>query len=112
MSLKGGMSATELFDTIDDARKGKKKAIKKLNEYVQKGSISTQEYNKLMTAYRINKDKKDMELSRKIKSVLSVVILFVSMLCGLVYVIEQHGKGTAVLYIFLWVWAISYALSS
>lgn len=62
--------------------------------------------------HRINEDKKDREISRKIKSVLSVVILFVSMLCGLVCVIEQYGKGVALLYIFLWLWAISYALSN
>ena len=33
-SLKGGISATELFDTVDNARKGKKKAVDKLSKYV------------------------------------------------------------------------------
>ena len=42
MSLKGGISATELFNAIDDARKGKKKAIKKLSDHYQKGFLSTE----------------------------------------------------------------------
>lgn len=112
MSLKGGISDTELRNTIVNTRKGKKKAINKLSEYVEKGSISTELYNKLITEYRLNKDKKNREMARKIKSLLSGVILFVSMMCGLLYVIEQYGKGTAVWYIFLWIWAFSFALSN
>ena len=116
MSLKGGMSATELFDTIDDARKGKKKAIKKLSEHHQKGYLSTEEYNKILTEYRINKDKKDRERSRKIKDVLCGVVaffvLFGSFANTLGEIVVQHGKGIAFWYFFLWIWAFFYALSS
>ena len=50
-SLKGGMSATELFETVDDARKGKKSAISKLSKYVDNGAMSTELYNELIEKY-------------------------------------------------------------
>lgn len=110
MSLKGGMPFTELFDTIDDARKGKKSAINKLKE-----SLSPKMYEELVGKYEfidcIKKDKKYREASRKVKSILAVIILFVSMLCGLVYVTEQFGKETAILYILLWIWSISFVVN-
>lgn len=59
-----------------------------------------------------SKEEEDRATSRNIKSIFSVVILFVSMLCGLAYIIEHYGKGVAVWYVFLWVWAISYALQN
>lgn len=94
----------------------KKRAEEQLRKPVEDGIISTNHYNKSTEKYsaihRTNEGKKDRELSRKRKSGLSVVILFISMLCGLVYVIEQYGKGVALLYIFLWLWAISYVLSN
>ena len=113
MSLKGGMSDRELLDAIDDARKGKKKALDKLSKYAESGLISAERYEELVgkeCIERIKKYKKRRDKSQKIKSVLAVIILFVSMLCGLAYLIEQYGKGVAVLYIFLWVWSLSYAL--
>lgn len=50
-SLKGGMSATEFFDTIDDARKGKKKAVDRLSKYVDDGIMSTEVYNQLIEEF-------------------------------------------------------------
>ena len=50
-SLKGGMSATEFFDTIDDARKGKKKAVDRLSKYVDEGIMSTEVYTELIEKY-------------------------------------------------------------
>ncbi len=50
-SLKGGVSATELFDTVDDARKGKKKAVNKLAEFVESGAMSTELYDALIGEY-------------------------------------------------------------
>ena len=78
MSLKGEISHTELLNTIDDARKGKKKAIKKLSERHQKGFLSTEEYNKILTEYRINK-------SRKIKALLCIVLLVSLSVIAVVY---------------------------
>ena len=101
VSFKGHIKHKELLDTINGVKKGNKKAVEKLSGYAEKGIISTELYNKLMIEYRINKDKKDRAMARKMKSVLSVVILFVSMLCGLAYLIEQYGKGVGVLYVFL-----------
>lgn len=108
MSLKGGLSDIEIRNAISS---------NKLHEYVDKGIITPEKYDELLEIYSITRpdaDKKDREKPRKRKktlySIVSVVILFVSMLCGLAYLIGQYGKGIAVLYIFLWVWAISYAL--
>ena len=82
MSLKGGLSCTEIRNALDSNT---------LHEYVDKGIITSEKYNQLLEIYgvthHINKDKKERELSRKIKSVLSVVILFISILCGLAYLI-------------------------
>ena len=107
MSLKGGLSDTEIRNAIAD---------NKLHEYVDKGIISKEKYNILLEIYgsgpRTSKEKEDRELSERIKGALSSVILFVSMLCGLVYIIEQYGKGSGVWYIFLWIWAVSYAISN
>ena len=109
------MWSKEIVAAVEDYKNGKRNSKKKLRKFVNR-EISEYYYNELIERYstfhRINKDKKDRELSRKIKSVLSVAILWISMLCGLVYVIEQHGKSAAVWYISLWIWAFSYALSN
>ena len=68
-SLKGGMSATELFDTVDDARKGKRKAIDKLSRYVDSGALSTEFYNELIEKYGAipsgEKPHRDIQVPRK-----------------------------------------------
>ena len=51
LSLKGSVSATELLDTIDDIRDGKKKAVDKLAHYVDSGAISTELYDELVEKY-------------------------------------------------------------
>ena len=68
-SLKGGMSATEFFDTIDDARKGKKKAVDKLAKYVDDGVMSTELYTELIEKYGAihtgEKPSRDIQVPRK-----------------------------------------------
>ena len=68
-SLKGGMSATELFDTVDDARKGKKKAINTLSQYVKDGVMSTELYEELIEKYGAipsgEKPHRDIQVPRK-----------------------------------------------
>ena len=59
MSLKGGISDTELINTIDDAKKGKKKAIDKLAKLVNDGIISSEEFGPLVMHCRINKAKRE-----------------------------------------------------
>lgn len=52
-SLKGGVSTSELFDTLQDAKNGKKKAIDKLSKYAEEGLIRTEEYDALIKKYGI-----------------------------------------------------------
>ena len=117
MSLKG----TERDISLKDVPKVRKaiadRNIEALSKYVDSGVISTEIYNQLMEEFRVSpnkptKEKKVKDLSKLIKGILSIAILFVSMLCGLVYLIEQYGKGAGLWYVVLWVWAISHALTS
>lgn len=116
MSLKGGINTQALINTIKDVQYGKKGACERLYKYVEDGEISHDTYNELIEQYGIKREENKNPLLKKKESkfcaVASVAILFVSMLCGLAYMIEQYGEGAAVLYIFLWVWALSYALSN
>ena len=116
MSLKGGISHTELLNTIDDAKKGKQGAIEKLAKYVDDGKLSREEYIPFIMRCRRNKTKKDDERLQKIKDVLcgtaSSLILLGSMATTLGEIVVRHGKGIAVPYLFLWIWALSYACSA
>jgi hypothetical protein len=109
MSLKGGLSPSEFYDIIDDAKKGKKKALDILSKYVEKGVISAEFYNELVTKYRINKMKKDKENLQKIKRTLCGIIAFVVLFSSLGYALsnltQKNGKGIAVCYLLLWLWA-------
>ena len=73
MSLKGGLSSGELFDTIDDARKGNKEAINKLSQYVEKGIIPAELYNESIEEYgatlRANEERK-----KKTKNILCIIL--------------------------------------
>ena len=117
MSLKGTEREIPLRDIPKVRKAVADRNVDVLAKYVESGAISTEIYNQLMEDFRANpnkpaKDKKVKDLSKLIKGILSIAILFVSMLCGLAYLIEQYGKGAAVWYIFLWLWAISHALTS
>lgn len=116
MSLKGGISHTELLNAIDDAKKGKKKAIEKLAKYVEDGRLSREEFGPLIMHCRINKAKKDDERLQKIKDafcgIASSLILLGSMATTLGEIVVRHGKGIAVPYLFLWLWAFEYVCST
>ena len=56
-------------------------------------------------------DYKSKKVKRTIFVVLSVIILFISMLYSLCYVASDYGKGTAVLYFFIWIWAFNNAIT-
>ena len=63
-----------------------------------------------------HKDRKEKEKPRKIKELLfnvaSLVVLFSSMLCGLAYLINSHGKSIGLWYLLLWFWAFMHISSS
>lgn len=116
MSLKDAIdvspkNTTEYLDAVEDVQKGKKGATERLYKFVESGWISFQDYEELIEKYE-NVNSVNKKFSPKIKSVLSVVVIFTSMLCGLAYLIEKYGKGVAVCYFFLWILAISYAFSN
>lgn len=56
--------------------------------------------------------KKERQRKKKIADVFSVVIIFFSFLCSIVYVVEEYGKDIAFWYFFLWIWAMEHAISS
>ncbi len=68
-SLKSGVSATELLDTIDDMRNGKQKAVSTLSEYVERGAISTELYEELIEKYgalpKGEKPHRDIQVPKK-----------------------------------------------
>lgn len=68
-SLKSGVSATELLDTIDDMRNGKQKAIGILSEYVERGAISSELYEELIEKYgsipKGEKPHRDIQVPKK-----------------------------------------------
>lgn len=48
MSLKGGISATELYNTVDALCRGEKSALAKLSEFVARGSITAETYDEII----------------------------------------------------------------
>ncbi len=50
-SLKGGISATELLDTIEGVQNGKTDAKRRLAKYAEDGIVSTERYNRLVEKY-------------------------------------------------------------
>ena len=89
MSLKGGISHTELLNTIDDAKKGKQEAIEKLAKYVDDGKLSREEFEPLITHCRINKKKKDK--TQKALFVISL-LLIISLTC--IFKVFAHSGRT------------------
>lgn len=56
--------------------------------------------------------KKERRIKKKIANVCSAIVLVASFLFGLAFVVEHAGKGNALLYIFLLIWAMAQALSN
>lgn len=122
VSLKGKHRTTSLREdakiavAFDDYKNGKKGAERRLAKYVDSGMISTEEYKTLIDKYgvfhRINKEKRKREASEERKEwlciIVSIVVMFSSMLCTLPCVMKDYEKGGAVCYFFLWIWAFSY----
>lgn len=124
MSLKGGIvinskATKELLDAIEDYQNGKKNSEKRLYKCVEKRIISAEAYDNLIKKYAdmhtINKNKNKTNVPQKITEILcsvaAVVVLFGSMLSTLGIVTTQNGKGAAVWYFFIWLWAFYYAVS-
>ena len=109
MSLKGGLSGTEIRNAISNNN---------LSRYVEDGTISTEKYNELLkiygVAHRANEErkKKPKKVKDMVCSVLSVIVLFSSMLCSLPLIMKDYEKGGAVCYFFLWICAFGYVTSS
>ena len=117
MSLKGGVDVspkrkTEYLNAVEDVQKGKKGASERLAKFVDSGMISAEAYEELIEQHGIKKEKKSRNMKDVFFAIVAVLILFISMLCGLAFLIERYGKGIVVWYIFLWIWALSYACSA
>ena len=126
MSLKGTEKDIPLKDIPKLRKAAAERNTAELAKYVNSGAISAEVYQKIIKEFeaiqsdeipnqdvqapqRKPKEKEKINLSKLIKGILSVFILLFSMSCGLVYVIEQYGKGIAVFFLFLWFWAFDYA---
>ena len=107
----------EIVAALEDYKNGKSE--KKLRKFVDR-EISENYYSELIKRYRIihliNKDKRDRERARKIKdtlcSILALVILFGSMFITAGEIVVRDGKGSALVYVVLFLWAVKYAASS
>lgn len=89
MSLKGGVSTSELFDTINDAKNGKKKAFDKLAKYAEDGTISTDAYNNLIEKYGIKKEERK---KRNTKALLLGLLLLVVCLVFICKAFAHSGR--------------------
>lgn len=68
-SLKGGISATELLDTIEGVQNGKVDAKRRLAKYAEDGIVSTEQYTKLVEKYgaipKGEKPHRDVQVPKK-----------------------------------------------
>ena len=91
VSLKGSIKTMDLLDIIEGVQKGKKKAIKKLNEYAKKGYIRTELYNKLIAECGTKKEKSKTKI---VCIILCIVLLLVLVSAALVSVsVVYHNKA-------------------
>lgn len=105
----------EIVDALENYKNGEISSKRKLRKFV-----SEYYYNELVKRYdymyRINKAKKDRERSKKIKSVLCIIfaiaVLISSTESSLDYLIVKYSAESAVLYFFLYLWAIFYAFAT
>ena len=108
----------ELLAALEDYKNGKKSAIKKLRKFVNH-TISEQYYDLLIAEHRLvhnsNRIRNERKRAKKIKSVFcsisACIILFGSMLITLGEVISRAGIGFALVYVVLFLWAVSFAAS-
>lgn len=109
----------EIVAAVEDYKNGKRNAKRKLRKFVNR-EISEHGYNELLLRYsdlyRKSKNIRYEEQAKKIKDVFlssaSLLVLFGSMSSALGDLIVRHGKGSAVLYFFLWLWSLNYAVST
>lgn len=73
MNLKGSINTMDLLDIIEGVQKGKKKAIKKLNEYAKKGYIRAELYDKLIAECGTKKE--NSKIKNLVYSILSIVLI-------------------------------------
>ena len=113
------MWSKEIVAALDDYKNGKWNSKRKLRKFVNR-EISEHYYNELIERYaffhRTNQAKRERERSRKIKRVLcivvSIVTMFFSGLCTLVYLVEEYGEGIAFWYVLLSLFSFSYITSA
>lgn len=109
----------ELLAALEDYKNGKKSAIKKLRKFVNH-TISEQYYDLLIAEYRLvhnsNRIRNERKRAKKIKSVfcgiVACIVLFGSMLITVGEILVRDGKGVALVYVVLFLWAVTYATSS
>ena len=107
----------ELVISVTDYIDGKKNSKKRLREFVNR-EISENYYNQLIERYggihRINKDKRERELKRKIKNGIcitaSIIILLTSLAETLGNIVVRYGNTHALLFFFLWFGAVFYII--
>lgn len=116
----------KFLDAIDDLRNGKPNAADKLAKYVDDGTISAEDYDRLIkrygaihegeNAHKASKSFFDVDKREKLKekflSILAFVVLLHSFACALVDLVVQYGKGIALFYFILWFWAVLYCVKS
>lgn len=112
------MWSKEIVAALEDYKNGKRNSKRKLRKFVNR-EISEYYYNELIKRYaffhRTNRAKRDRTRTRKIKSVLCIVIAIAVMLSAtesaLEYLLVTYGEECAILYFFLYIWAIFYAFA-
>lgn len=108
----------EVVAALDDYKNGKRNSKRRLHKFVNR-EISEYYYNELIEKYaffyRTNRAKRDRETKRKIKSVLCIITAIAVMLSAtesaLNYLLDTYDSEIAVLYLFLYIWAIFYAFT-
>lgn len=107
----------ELVAAVENYKNGERNSEKKLRKFVNR-EISEHYCNELIQRYaafhRINKERKERESSQKIKGVLCDIVVSLVLLDSMACALAEHmryGKGFAVLYFFLWLWSVDYAIS-
>ena len=112
------MWSKEIVAALEDYKNGKRNSKRKLRKFVNR-EISEHYYNELIERYaffhRMNKAKRERKQSRKIKIVLCIIlaisILLSALESALDYLLITYEAEFAVLYFFLYLWAIFYAFA-
>ena len=111
------MWSKEIVAALKEYKNGKRNSKRKLRKFVGR-EISQHYYNELIErhgfSHRMNQAKNERKRLQKIKhtlySVAAFIILFSSMAYTLSFILSEYDKSGAILYFFLWLWAIDYAL--